>query len=194
MPPLVSRAVALLILVALIVAFVLGVAKPVVAHFYRYSDAIEEVELDMLRYTRMAKGKQPLSKAVAELQKTRDELNLIIVRETPDLATADLQQKVNEVVGRHGGNLKSTQVLPIEKDGNFVRIAIRVQLDGDAATLRGILRDLEADRPLLFIDDVSVRPARVTRKRVNRKIVTTESGSSTISFVLAGYMRGQGSV
>ena len=76
------------------------------------------------------------------------------------LIAAQVQNRVKTSVDAAKAELKSSQVLPAEADGKLKRIAVRDQMSATTAGLLAVFHDLEAQSPLLFLDNVTlqVRP------------------------------------
>ena len=183
-------AVSLLFIVSSAVAA--GLILPVVNQFTHYRDAIDDLEFKLTRYWRLAATREPLQQQLAELKNELESQQYLIIRETPALATADLQQQIGKTIAEQGGQLRSTQVIPIQNEDGFIRLALRVQMTGDINVLRGVFYALEAGRPLLFIDNIQIRPDQ-RRVRVRRQKRSSyeirESGNITVTFDVIGYMR-----
>jgi general secretion pathway protein M len=182
------RILALGLLLIIVTLAVMGLVWPVTAQFQHYRQAMERLEFNLERYHNIAASKAPLKTQVEQLEDFRQSQGYFIVRDTPALASADLQQRVNRVVTEYGGQLRSTQVVPVQLESGFSRIAIRMQMTGDIETLRGVFYELESGRPLLFLENVQVRPGRATRWR-GRNRQSQETGELDINFDLIAYMR-----
>lgn len=183
------RILALGLLLTVVTLVVTGLVWPVTAQFQHYQQAMERLAFSLVRYRQVAATKAPLQAQVEQLKDFRQSQGYFIVRDTPALASADLQQRVNKVVTEYGGQLRSTQVVPVQLEGGFSRIAIRVQMAGDMETLRGVFYELASGRPLLFLENVQVRPGRATRWRRSRNRQLQETGELDVHFDLIGYMR-----
>lgn len=183
------RILALGLLLTVVTLVVTGLVWPVTAQFQHYQQAMERLAFSLVRYRQVAATKAPLQAQVEQLKDFRQSQGYFIVRDTPALASADLQQRVNKVVTEYGGQLRSTQVVPVQLEGGFSRIAIRVQMAGDMETLRGVFYELASGRPLLFLENVQVRPGRATRWRRSRNRQLQETGALDVHFDLIGYMR-----
>ena len=78
--------------------------------------------------------------------------------ETVTLASAALLQRINGAISTAGGEVVSSQVEPqssLSKD--YVRVSATCELE--QAALQGLLYDLEAGMPFLFVDQLSVQSA-----------------------------------
>jgi hypothetical protein len=122
---------------------------------------------------------------VAALEAAGAQQDLVAREPSESLAAARLQQRFNEIVSRHQGELQSTRVQAAVADGDIYRISMRAQMRGDSATLAAILADLEADRPLLFVDSLSVQAQR----EFDRQRRAAYFGTTEISLDLHTYWR-----
>jgi general secretion pathway protein M len=112
---------------------------------------------------------------------------------SPTIAATDLQQRVKNAVESNGGQLMSTQVLPATSEGAFTKVAIRVQMTSDTEALQKAFHALEAQTPLLFLDNIQIRARPVRQPRRTRTEQPSVQISLTTQFELAGYLRGGGS-
>ncbi|ESQ13842.1 MAG TPA: general secretion pathway protein GspM [Chromatiaceae bacterium] len=119
--------------------------------------------------------------------------------DTPALAGARLQSEVQDVVRTAGARPISTQILPVDDKEQPQRVRIRTQLQGTTDALLEVLYRIEAARPFLFIDQMSVRSttprARPTRRSSRRRAVRRPSnqpqvGQLTVRLDIFGYSLG----
>lgn len=106
----------------------------------------------------------------AELERTRnnqDVKTLYYDAPTPQLAGAQLQREVQDMVREAGAQLVSTQVLPANEDEQPPRVSVRTQIRGETEALLDVLYRIEHARPFLFVDQLSVRTSarRATPRR-----------------------------
>ncbi len=108
-----------------------------------------------------------------------------ISRDTAALASADLQSLIKETVNTSGGELISTQVTPEQQEDQLTRISVRVRMNGSTRVLRDVLHAIESAKPLLWVDNVNLRPIRMPLR-------PGQKGSAdrlSIDFEVVGYMR-----
>jgi len=111
----------------------------------------------LLRYRRLI---STLPELKAELERTRDNQevkDLYYDAPTPQLAGAQLQREVQDMVKEAGAQLVSTQVLPANEDEQPPRVSVRTQIRGETEALLDVLYRIEHARPFLFVDQLSVR-------------------------------------
>lgn len=80
-----------------------------------------------------------------------------LAEQGPALARAELQGLVKRAVEEAGGELLSTQGLPVQKDER--EVAVRVRARGDVRALSSMLYALEGALPVLFVRTLAVDAA-----------------------------------
>lgn len=82
----------------------------------------------------------------------------------------------------------STQVIPDHAEDQFIRIAVKVRLTCSMEILRQILHETESSQPILFVEDLNIRPIRLPggggRKGPKERL--------SVDFDVVGYMLVQG--
>lgn len=167
-------------------------------HAY-YADTLAQLQDRLERYNRLLGARDELSGALAQVRQDNSAEVYYLDRAAPPLAATDLQQRVSRAVQSGGGSLSSSQILPATDENGFTRIAIRVQLTGDAETLQKTLYTLETDQPMLFVDNLQIR-SRTVRQRARNirgpdgRLLPPDQRYRTetqiiAQFEVAGYMR-----
>jgi general secretion pathway protein M len=117
--------------------------------------------------------------------------------QTPALAGARLQSEVQDMIRAAGARPISTQVLPASTDEQPPKVLIRTQLQGTTDELLDVLYRIEAARPFLFVDQMSVRStsprARPQPRRAGRVInraYDRSVGQLTVRLDVFGYSLG----
>jgi general secretion pathway protein M len=96
---------------------------------------------------------------------------------TVTIAGAALQQRLGDVVTRHGGSISSSQLDvqgPRAKEG---QISVTANFEADQPALQSILYELEAGMPCLFVDELVVEgnaPSAASSGKL--RVVITASG------------------
>ncbi len=97
-----------------------------------------------------------------------------------------------DLIKSYAGPLKTVAltpvILPVTQDSGFTRVAIRAQMQGGTEVLQKVLHGLETARPLLFVDNLTIR-SQLIRKRVRGSREVSTTLRMTTVFELAGYMR-----
>ena len=188
LPPLASRSLALLLLVAAIALLYLLAVRPVLQDAARIRAAIAERSAALERFERVA-AELPQRRARLAALRRRQAASAGFLEGTNDaLLAAQLQSRVKALVEAAHGELKSTQVLPVQDEGRYRRIAVRAQMTLDLTGAQQVLYGIETNSPLLFLDNVDLHSHIEGRRR--------ESGSPSPSldlrFDVYGYRRGAG--
>lgn len=179
------RIVALGLLLALILLVLFLVVGPYLSRYPHYLDSIAESRHQLERLERVAAQLPRLRREVEALREQYAELGHTLEAETPALAAAEMQRLVSEVVARHGGELRSTQVGRVREEEGFRRVTVSVRMSATSEILADILADLEYRTPLMFVDNLQVR---LESRRVRRGMAAEETGSVSVEFDLFAYM------
>ena len=160
---LLSRLLAIALLVLLVAgAYLMGI-NPLVASYRANEVAIAEAQALLGRFGSMATGQHDLEQRVEELTELHASEPYYLTRETDALAAVELQNRVSEAINKNGGTIRSIQPLPSEKEDEFQRVTLRVQLTTTIESLFHIVYELETTQPFLFLDNVEIksRPPRI---------------------------------
>ena len=114
----------------------------------------------------------------------------MLSRDTAALASADLQTLIKEAVNSVGGELISTQVIPERKEEQFTRVAVKLRMTGSTQMLRDVLHSFESNRPLLFVENLNIRPIRNMQPQMPGRKPAKVVDKLSIDFDVVGYMRG----
>ncbi len=164
-----------------------AVTLPLVGVANSIDETIEDLQFQLQRYKGIVAGKDEILARVHEIKLRQRETNHFSNRETSALASADLQQFVKKAIVDSGGLLTSTQVVPEHIEDNFILIAIKVRMSGDAVILRDVIYAIETAKPMLIIDNLMIRSVRGKRDRRTRKQMP--SNELSVNFDVSGYMR-----
>ncbi len=187
------RVAALLLLLLLVgSALYLLVDRILIARYHYYHDALEQLQGRLEQLERMAAIREPIQQLITSIQQDRTLTTQYLPHSAPALAAADLQQRVKMVVEAAGGTLQSTQVLPPTEEGNAVKVIVSAAINGDIDSLRKVLYDLEAQTPLLFVDNLQVS-ARENRPRLpSGRFANYTRVQLSTQFEVSGYLRKEG--
>ena len=86
-----------------------------------------------------------------------------------------------------GGQLSSTQALPVTNKDAFKRITVSVRMTGSSQVLQSVLYKIETSEPLIIINQLDIRPMRGTRNKVTRQI--EDSNDLNVNFQAVSFMR-----
>lgn len=179
---------ALGILVGVIALFYLTAIAPLVATAREYSEAVDDLRFRLQRYQKVAAEKDNLLAKLEQIKAAGKQDERFIARDTAALASADLQSMVKEIVSQAGGELTSTQVIPERKEENFTRIAVKIRVNGSTDVLRDVLHSIETSKPMLFVENLNIRPIRMPRNIAGKPSQPVDKLSFDCDVI--GYMQG----
>lgn len=150
-------------------------------------EKIDDQVYQIQRYQRVIASREEVLSEVEQGRKKINALGYFYTQETYSLAAAELQKRIKGIAERAGGDISSTQVLPHKEQDELVRIAVKVRLIGDMDMLRVLLFEIQGEKPLMGIENITIIPKRGRRNRKTRKI--EETGLVTITMEVSSYMR-----
>lgn len=164
LPPWLSRAAALLLLAAVLGGLWAGLVAPLLAERAELQRALAENREQLARYLALSRGQEALRDRLAELEAAQADSGIYLSGDTDALVGAELQDIVNDRIEANGGRVRSVQILPVDTDGEFRRVGVRVQFQARIAELLRILHALESSDTTLFIDSLDVSNRRARRR------------------------------
>ena len=187
-PTLGHRLAALLLLLLAMGVFWALVDRVLVARYYFYHDRLEQQQGRLAQLERMAASREPIQRLIASVQQDSALAAQYLPQSTPPLAAAELQQRVKAIVEAAGATLRSTQALPPVEEGNAVKVTVSTTLMGETESLRKILRDLEAQTPLLFVENLDVSGRENRPRLANGRLAGYTRIQLTVQFEVSGYL------
>ena len=185
-----SRIAALALLLGMVLIFSLGLFGPLLAISESYRERIEDSEFKLQKLRKIAAEKDFWLKRLEEIKMQGKAEGRLIARDTAALASADLQSLIKEAVNRAGGELISTQVIPEHKEEQFNRVAVKVRMTGSTQALRDILHSFESGHPILFVDNLNIRPIRNVQPMLPGRKAGKVTDKLSVDFDVIGYIRG----
>lgn len=153
-----------------------------------YQEHLDDLQFRLQRFKALLSSQEELQQSLQQIQQDNSTDAYYLPDASPTLAATTLQQRVRQVVQSNGGNLVSTQILPVAVEEGFTRVALRIQMTGDTTAVQRMLHALESSRPLLFVDALQIRAQPVRQNR--RGNTVTEEMQLVTQFELAGYLPG----
>jgi general secretion pathway protein M len=178
-------ALSLFLLVLLIL--IMTIIWPIVDQSRQNKQKIESLSMHLQRYKQVAARKQQVVEKLDSSKARLNKNNQFFKSKSYALASADLQQLVKDAIKQAGGLVTSTQVIPETNEGQFDRVAIRVQLSASITALKEILYKVESSRPMLIVDNLRIRSSKGVYDRKLRRRVETDV--LTITLEVFGYMQ-----
>lgn len=183
-----SPAVSRIAAVGLLAAALLGahalVVQPILDSYFDDLATIEQAEAALARYRAAADEAPALAERLQALAAQGPAGYLEGADET--MTAASLQNRLQMLVAREGGQLKTVQVLPAKPDGSAVRVAVRGQMVASMGSLQRVIYALEAG--FLFIDNLDVRAIGAAPHGAAEPAADTQLD---VRFDVYGYMRGK---
>ena len=163
------------------------------------NQTISSGEDRLARYQRLIATLPGLRAELEQVRSNEDVKAFYYDAATPQLAGAQLQRELQDMVKAAGARLISTQILPAKEDEQPPRVSIRTQIQGETDALLDVLYRVEHARPFLFVDQLSVRAtarrtlSRNPRVRARRAPAGGRSEAQlTVRLDLFGYALGDG--
>jgi len=180
-----ERGIAVALLAVALGLIYLVVVGPLIDLGREYSDSVEDLEFRLARYRKVAAEKGYWTRRMQEIKQNSSVSEHYISKDTAALASADLQTLIKDTVNASGGELISTQVTPEQQEDQLTRISVRVRMNGSTRVLRDVLHAIETAKPLLWVDNVNLRPIRMPLRPGQKGVADRLS----IDFEVIGYMR-----
>jgi general secretion pathway protein M len=180
-------AVGLLVAAILIVGLV--VIVPVVNKGLELRESKNNLVFRLHQYERILAGKDAVIANMNAIKEQYQQRGLLNRQGTGALASAEVQEFIKKTIVEAGGQLSSTQVLPVSTKNEFNRITVSVRMTGNSEVLRAVLYKIETSSPLIIINQLDIRPMRGVRSRITRQI--EPSNELNINFQAVSFMRKQ---
>ncbi len=95
--------------------------------------------------------------ALAGLEATPITQEASIAAANDSLAAARLQTHVVDIIRKAGGDLRSVQSLPVDREGDRALLGLEVDFTVDSKGLVNVLESLETSLPILLLSKSSIR-------------------------------------
>lgn len=184
-----QRALAVAILIAILAVIYYGVVQPLIDTRTADRAAIAERREVLLRYQRAGQALPARQQQLAALKQAQSKADGFLEGTSDTLIAAQIQNRVKSLADGAKTELKSSQVLPAEADGKVKRIAIRDQISATTAGLLAIFHDIEAQTPLLFLDNVTLQVRPITLRDRDGPVT---GDTIDVQFDVYGYSHGSG--
>jgi general secretion pathway protein M len=186
LPPLASRALAVLLLIAIVMGAYFLVVDPLISAYEVNSDAVTQLSAALERY-RAAGQQLPQRQAALQALRTADSAREGFLQGANDnLVAATMQSRIKSEAEAARGELRSTQILPAVDEGKLHRIAIRAQMTVTLEAAQKVFYGIEASAPYLFLDNV-VMNARASIRRGGQE--PDDNPLIDVQFDVYGYTR-----
>lgn len=178
-------AVGLLLAVISFISFV--IVMPLVNQGLALHEEKNALDFRFEQYERILSRKQSVIENMENLKSQIADQNYLSTQNTTALASAELQEMIKQTIVDAGGQLSSTQGLPVVTKNNFQRIPINVRMTGNSEVLRAVLHRLETATPLVVVEQIDIRPMRGVRNKVTHQI--DPSNELSVNFQAVSFMK-----
>jgi len=162
---------------------------PVLNKGLELSEAKNNLVFRLQQYERILARKDAVIANMSAIKEQYQKRGLLNRQSTGALASAEVQELIKKVITEAGGQLSSTQALPLSSKNEFSRITVRVSMTGNSEVLRTVLYKIETATPLIIINQIDVRPLRGVRSRTTHQL--EPSNELNINFQAVSFMRRQ---
>ncbi len=188
-PELQQRWIAVGLLIAVILIIILVIIVPLVSKGMELHETKNTLVFKLQQYERILAKKETVTASMANIKRQHEEQGYFNKQNTDSLASAEMQEFIKKAIVDAGGQLSSTQALPVSNKGKFSRITVRVRMTGNSEVLRAVLYKIETSTPLIIIDQIDIRPMHGRRNRITRQIEA--SNELNVNFQAVSFMRKQ---
>ncbi|MBM7456047.1 general secretion pathway protein M [Oceanisphaera litoralis] len=188
-----QQAAALGLLIAALLLIFSLLVQPLLALFLQQGAAIHQLEDQLHRYQRLSAELEQTEQSLRQLRDATPDSGLYLPERRPSLASAWLQQHLNRLVSRSGGQLVSIQNAQPDTESPLQGVMLRVHLRSEINQLVPLFHALESGQPALFMQDLVITAnTRRARTRSNRVIRRQRANprlppSLDVRFDLVGY-------
>lgn len=184
-----QRWIAVGLLITVVLVIILVTIVPVVSKEIELHEAKNNLVFRLEQYERILAKKDAVIASMDHIKQQQDKQGYFNSQKTDALASAEMQEFIKKAIVDAGGQLSSTQALPVSNKDKFSRITVRVRMTGNSEVLRAVLYKIETSNPLIIIDQIDIRPMRGTRNRITRQIES--SNELNVNFQAVSFMRKQ---
>jgi hypothetical protein len=157
------------LLLLIVAAFAAGMWIPLWVQTEQNQARILALQDRIAKFHALKLTQTELNDALIALQQSdgRDDAGQFIVAKSPILGTAELQRRINGIIGATGARQISSQALSKTDTADFYKLKVTVNLSGSLQAIQRILFALEHDQPRLFIEHARIQGKRTGRRRLS---------------------------
>ncbi len=181
-----KRLAALIFLVVLVSVVAVAVIYPLAASYAANRATLADMQFQLEGYERLAAGQSVVEARLTQLQRHDVTKVLYLTGDTPELASASMQQYLKKIVDTGAGQVISTQVMPEQADELPLRAGLRVNMKANIDSLLQIFYRLEAGRPMLFLDNVMISAPPGNRSQTSNR---PGAGLLDVRFDMFGFIK-----
>lgn len=188
---LVSRGLAITILVLAVLVPYFAVVQPIVGQFRGGTETIERSRMLIAKFRRDGARRAELQSHLKLLQGDQTSHEGFINAPRSSLAGAKLQSLLNSLVQSNSGKLISTQVMLDRERRAQQRVTVRVEMRVKTAALQAILHRIEGSKPFLFVDNILIRSkeGRIVQDAAQRASGKADNRELNVRLDVYGYIQ-----
>ena len=184
-----SRLTAILLLVvALIVVYMVGFHWFVQRHL-DYAEQLSDLRGQLARFESIAAQRDPLQEQLATIRASRDDEELFLTENNFNEAAASMSDRLGRMVQAEASDscqIVSRQPVRPRDQERFQKVTVNVRMRCHGEDLLQILYRLEAEIPMVLVDDLNIVRPRARRARRGAQPVTQPLD---IRFNMSGYLK-----
>ena len=177
--------------IGLLLITIMSIALLIFMPWYNsLTKTLEDIDEQIFRDKRYQRVIASREEVLTEIEQGRIEINSLgyfSAQTKPSLAAAELQKRLKEMVQNADGEISSTQVLPNKDADGLLRITVKVKLTGDMEMLRNLLFEIDVEKPLMMIENLTIVPSPAKRNRKTRK--REQTGKIVVTLEVSSYIR-----
>lgn len=151
-----QRRLAALAILALLLLALGGLVWLPFAYLERQAQELAAGERRLAELRARVPAREELLARRRELERSGSLADALLAGSTPAVAAAQLQGDLSALAAAMGGAITTVQILEPEPAPPFVRIALRLGMTGDIATVRDFLYAIETRNPVLIVRSMSL--------------------------------------
>lgn len=155
-----GQALAVALLLVVLAAAWAAVAAPLLEWHADRAGVLQQRTTLARRMAQVAAGLPDLQRQAAAAAASGPVAATLLDGSTDAVAGATLQQLIQDMAGRAGATLSSTEALPAETVAAYRRIGVRVALSAPWGVLVELLRAVEEASPQMLVDDLQIHGTR----------------------------------
>lgn len=152
-----GRTLAVFLLLVALTSVYLVVAAPLL-DLYAEREARAESRRSLLAKLDTIAAELPaLHARVGALRTAMDSHKLMLEGASDAIASAALEGDIEKFAAAAGARVGSTEILPVQTQGHYHRVGLRLLISGPYESLMKLLAKIETATPPLVIDDLQIR-------------------------------------
>jgi general secretion pathway protein M len=183
------KALALTLLAALVALLWFAWLQPLHARYFAFEQSIERSRELLDRYARISAGADRLTQLLQQLKARHDVDAGALQGDSIELAGAEMQERLKRIVEEGGGQISSSQVLPLQEQDRQRRLGLRIVMTGNIDAVQKALHGFEAGEPYFFIDKLKIQAPRAIAHGAPGRRPRQPSYEMQVVFEVYGYFR-----